>query len=60
MREDILRILKNIWRRKVKSQGQSVDIDKTLTLYKIREEKGEKILQKLYFLKLERKKRILI
>ena len=44
MREDILRILKNIWRGKVKSQGQNVDFDKTLTLCKIREVKGEKIL----------------
>ena len=42
-------ILKNIWKRKVKSEGQSVDFDPTLTFYKIREEKGEKILQKLYF-----------
>ena len=60
MREDILRILKNIWRRKVKSQGQSIDFDYTLTLCKIKEEKGEKMLQKLYFQKLERKRRILI
>ena len=49
MREDILRILKNIWRRNVKSQGQSIDFDQTLTFCKIREEKREKILQKLYF-----------
>ena len=55
MREDILRILKNIWRRKVKIQGQSIDFDQTLTFYKINEEKGEKILRKLYFQKLERK-----
>ena len=60
MREDILRILKNIWRRKVKSQGQSIDFDQILTLSKIREEKSEKLLQKLYFQKLERKRRILI
>ena len=58
MREDILRILDNIWRRKVKSQGQSIDFDHTLTFCKIREEKGEKILWKLYFQKLERKQRI--
>ena len=25
-----------IWRRKFKSQGQSIDFDQTLTLYKIR------------------------
>ena len=56
MREDILRILKNIWRRKVKIQGQSIDFDQTLTFYKINEEKGEKILRKLYFQKLERKR----
>ena len=42
MREDILRILKYILRRKVKSQGQSIDFDQTMTLCKIREEKGEK------------------
>ena len=47
MREDILRILKNIWRGKVKSLSQSIDFDQNLTFYKIREEKGEKILQKL-------------
>ena len=39
MREDILRILKNIWRREVKSQNQSIDFDQTLTFYKIKEEK---------------------
>ena len=44
-----------IWRRKLKSQGQSINFDYTLTFYKIREKKGEKILQKLYFWKLERK-----
>ena len=60
MKEDILRILKNIWRRKVKSQGQSIDFDHTLTFCKIREEKDDKIFQKLYFQKLERKRRILI
>ena len=42
MREDILRILKNIWRKKSKSQGQSVDFDHMLTFYKIREEKVRK------------------
>ena len=42
MREDILRILKNIWRRKVKSQGQSIDFDITLTSCKIKEEKVRK------------------
>ena len=42
MREDILRILKNILRRKVKSQGKSVDFDQTLTFCKIREDKDEK------------------
>ena len=44
MKEDISRILKKIWRGKVKSQGQSVDFDETLTFYKIRDEKGEQIL----------------
>ena len=58
MREDILRILKNIRRRKDKSQCQSVDFDQTFTFSKIREKKGEKILRKLYFQKLERKRRI--
>ena len=42
MREDILRILRNICKRKVRSYGQSVDFDETLTFCKIREEKGEK------------------
>ena len=49
MREDILGISKYILRWKVKSQGQSIDFDQTLTLCKIREEKGDKILWKLYF-----------
>ena len=56
MREDILRILKYIWRRKVKSQGQSVDFDQTLTFCKIREKKGKKILQKIIFLKTRERK----
>ena len=34
----------NIWRRKIKRQGQSVDFDQALTFCKFREEKGEKIL----------------
>ena len=46
MREDILRILKNILRRKIKSQSQNIDFDQNFTFYKIREEKEEKILQK--------------
>ena len=58
MRKDILRMMKNIWRRRVKSQSQSIDFDQTLTIYKIREEKSEKLLQNLQ--KLERKGRILI
>ena len=41
MREYVFRILKNIWRKKVKSQSQSIDFDPTLTFYKIREEKDE-------------------
>ena len=50
MREDILRILENIWRRKVKSQGQiSVDFDQTLTFYKIREEKVRKYYENYIF-----------
>ena len=60
MKEDFLKILINNFRRKVKSQGQRVDFDKTLTFYKIKEEKGEKILRKLYLQKLERKRRVLI
>ena len=60
MREDILKFLKNIWRGNVKSQAQSVDFDQTLTFYKIREEKGEEILRKLYFQKIDRKRRFLI
>ena len=43
-----------------KSQGQSIDFDQTLTFYKIIEEKGDKILRKLYIKKLERKRKILI
>ena len=43
---------------KVESQGQSIDFDQNLTFCKIREEKGEKILQKFYFQNLERKRRI--
>ena len=39
MREYVFRLLKNIWRRKVKSQSQSIDFDPILTFYKIREEK---------------------
>ena len=49
MREDILTILKKIWRGKITRLSQSIDFDQTLTLYKIREEKGEKILQKYIF-----------
>ena len=55
MREDILRILNIFLRRKVKSRGQSIDFDHTLTLCKIREEKGEKILQKIYLETKEKK-----
>ena len=47
MREDISRNLKKYLEKK--SQGQSIDFDHNLTFYKIREEKGDKILQKLYF-----------
>ena len=60
MIEDILRIWKMIWQRKVKSQAQSVDFDQMLTFYKIREEKQSKILRKLYIQKLRRKWKILI
>ena len=60
MKEDILRILENIWRTKVKGQGQSVDFEHMLTFCKIREENSEKILRKLYFQKLERKWKIFI
>ena len=49
MSEDILRILKSIWRTKVKSQGQSVDFDQTLTFYKIREEKVRKYYENYIF-----------
>ena len=44
-----------ISRRKVNSQGQTVDINLTLTLCKIREEKEGKILRKLYIQTLEKK-----
>ena len=37
-----------IWRRKVKSQDQSIDFDQTLTFYKIREEKEDTILENFY------------
>ena len=59
MREDIFRVFKNVWRRKVKSHSQSIDFDPTLTLCKIREEKGE-IISKIIFLELERKRKFLI
>ena len=36
MTEDILRILKMISQKNVKSLGQSVDFDQLLTFYKIR------------------------
>ena len=49
MRECVFRILKNVWRRKVKCQSQSINFDPTLTFYEIREEKGEIIFRKLYF-----------
>ena len=49
MQEDVFRVLKNDWGRRVKSQSYSIDFDPTLTLYEIREEKGEIILQILYF-----------
>ena len=49
MRENIFRILENNRTRKVKSQGQSIDFDQFLTFCKIREEKGEKILQNYIF-----------
>ena len=44
-----------IWWIKVKIQGQSIDFYQMLTFYKIIEEKGHKILRKLYIQKLERK-----
>ena len=43
MREYVFRVLKNVWKRKVKSQ--SVDFDPTLTFYEIREEKYEILLR---------------
>ena len=55
MREDILRVLKYILRWKVKSQGQSIDFDQTLTFCKIREEKGEKNITKIRFLETKEK-----
>ena len=48
MREDILRVLKKIWRGKVKTQGQSIDLDQTLISCKIREEKGEKNIKNIF------------
>ena len=48
MREDILRILK-VFGKKVKSQGQSIDFDQTLTFYKIREEKVRKYYKNYIF-----------
>ena len=50
MIEDILRTFKNIWRGNVKSQGQCIDFDQILTFCKIKEEKGEKILQNYSFI----------
>ena len=44
-----------IWRRKVKSQGQSIDFDQALTFYKIIDEKYGKILRKLHIQELEKK-----
>ena len=58
MRGDVFRVLKNVLRRKVKTQSQSIDFNPTLTFDEIREEKGDIILRKLYFQKLERKRRI--
>ena len=55
MRDDILRISKMIWQRKVKSQGQNVDFDQLLTFCRIRKQKDSKILLKLYIQKLEKK-----
>ena len=46
--------------KKLKTQGQRIDFNETLTFYKIAKEKGKKILGKLYLQKLERKRRILI
>ena len=45
MTKDIFRVLKKC----LKKQSQSIDFDPTLTFCKIREEKGEIILQKLDF-----------
>ena len=50
MREAILRILENIWKRKVKSQGQSVDFDQTLTFYQIKEKKVRKYYKNFNFI----------
>ena len=47
MREDILRILKNICRRKVESQGQSINFDQTFTFCIIGEE-NENIMKIIF------------
>ena len=54
MREDIFRIFKKIWIEKIKRLSQSIDFDQTLTLCKIREEKGEET--KIIFLETGEKK----
>ena len=48
MREDILRILASIWRRKVKSQGQSIDFDQTLTFLKSERKKLRKYYEIIF------------
>ena len=50
----MLRILKYIWKRKVKSQRQSIDFDHTLTFCKIKEEKVRNIT-KIIFLEIREK-----
>ena len=41
--------LKTVWRRKVKSQSQSIDFDHTSTFYKIREKRWDNIKKIIFF-----------
>ena len=48
MREDILRILENIWRRKVKSRGQSIDFDLLWLFIKLERKRRENITKIIF------------
>ena len=56
----VVRYMSPLVQNILSDESQSVDLGQTLTFYKIRKEKDERILRKLYFQKLERKRRILI